>query len=103
MYKILILLVLFYYSSCIGDCFTVVNPKEADDCLSQEAGEIEKTCCFLEQEKEDIRICYELPKDIEDMDKYISENYPAYKTYTITCEANYLKATLLLISALILL
>ena len=47
MYKILILLVLFYYSSCIGDCFTVVNPKEADDCLSQEAGEIEKTCCFL--------------------------------------------------------
>ena len=76
------------------------EPKDAEVCYNLGA-DLNNTCCFFE--KEGITKCNELPLDENLRDDFIKIKYPAFRTYTYTCFSSYLKASLLLITSLILL
>ena len=102
MKKILILLALIYFASCSSECANVQNPDTADQCYNAGTGEENSSCCFLRHPTENIKVCLEIPNDVN-IEEFIKDKYPAYKGYDVSCFASYLKRGLLLLASLFLL
>ena len=103
MKKLILFFAVIYFVYSSSECNGETSPKDAITCFNLGAGETDNTCCFFEQKKENIKRCYELPKDATKRDAYIKENYPAFTSYTYTCFGSFLKTSLLLLTSLILL
>ena len=106
MKQLIILLALIYFVSCSSACANVQNPEKKDDCLKTETGNYDSKCCFLHEETNNIKVCFEIPNNV-DIAQYISEKAPAYKPYKVYCKSehnfgNILKSLILLVSLVLL-
>ena len=98
---ILILFALFYYAFCSGECTGVINPNSAEECLNTSTGESDNMCCYFLHEETNIRVCVEIPMNVN-IEEYIRQYLPQYKPYYYTCLSSFLRTSMLLLAALIL-
>ena len=104
MKKLIIFVAILYFVKSLSECNGYSEPpKDAEVCYNLGAGELDNTCCFFKAPTDEITRCWELPKDESLRVDYIKANYPAFQSYTYTCFGSFLKASLLLITSLILL
>ena len=106
MKQLIILLALVYFASCSSGCANVQNPTKREDCLKTETGNYNSTCCYLHEDTNNIKVCFEIPNNVDPV-QYISQNAPAYKPYTVECNSghfldNILKSLILLVSLVLL-
>ena len=103
MKKILIFLPILFYSLCMESC-GYETPKTREDCLDT-VTQVNTTCCYLYEEKNDIATCFEIPDYIENKEEYVSKLNPALKNYVADCKGKYLVnylMSIILLMALIL-
>ena len=88
MEKLIIFLSIVFYASCMKSC-GYETPSTREDCLDTVTAQ-NTTCCFLYEENNDIKTCFEIPDDVENKEEYAASKNPSYKNYVADCKGEYL-------------